>query len=518
MGELLAPGSEYDRYARDPEGFVREELRVKILTDGQLEILAALHSGAQTIIVKSATAVGKTHILSCIGLYFYKVYEHVQVYTAAAQPESNLRNLLWGEIGGHTVDRSELFFDDTVSLANMKIGRSHPRQFIVGTTIPVSANDNQVETRFSGKHQEVLVFLIDEADGVPDAVYKGIDGCASGGMTLTILCYNPKEKRGEPYRMIAEGRAKVITLSAFDHPNVITGKNIITGAVTREKTAQRVNEWCEYAGFDDDVNCFELPDFMVGAVGVDGKGFEYPPLREGFYRVSTNDFWYKVLGEYPPAGANKLIPDQFIDDAIARWEMYVAAHNGKFVPPEGIRPTMTIDVSSYGDDSSCFIYSYGFLVDMPEEIAYADPDLVANKGAVRYKERNCSHARADVIGVGAGVPERMCRMSDELQFYIDAAPVVVSEKSVGWTEDGDFYQLRDEAYWELRKAFMNGEIAIPPYSRLVEPLRILTYDIKGTSIRVIQKKDMIRILGYSPDPLEALMIKYAPARTWMGGI
>ena len=56
-------------------------------------------------------------------------------------------------------------------------------------------------------------------------------------------------------------------MSAFDHPNVIYGDDkIVPGAVTREKTARRINDWTIPLEEDEeeDSTRYEGPVLMVG--------------------------------------------------------------------------------------------------------------------------------------------------------------------------------------------------------------------------------------------------------------
>jgi len=73
-------------------------------------------------IAKSANATGKTHGAARVAVWWFKVFPESQVYTGAASPESNLKKLLWGEIGSIIEKHSELFESDTVT--NLHVQRS----------------------------------------------------------------------------------------------------------------------------------------------------------------------------------------------------------------------------------------------------------------------------------------------------------------------------------------------------------------------------------------------------------
>jgi hypothetical protein len=223
-------GSEIDfqRYEEDPVAFGQDVLgetfteEVKTLMKSVLDYPITL--------ARSANATGKTHGAARVAVWFNRCFPDSQVYLAAAPPESNLKKLLWGEISSIAEKHSRLFQSDTIR--TLFIGRS-ARSFIAGVSIPASGTTAQREAKFSGKHAAHLLFIIDEGDAVPDEVYRGIESCMSGGFARLLVMFNPRNESGEVYRMERDGRANIIRLSAFEHPNVKTGDNVIPGAVSR---------------------------------------------------------------------------------------------------------------------------------------------------------------------------------------------------------------------------------------------------------------------------------------------
>lgn len=146
------------------------------------------------------------------------------------------------------------------------------RSFISGVTIPSSGTEAQREAKFSGKHAPYLLFIIDEGDAVPDEVYRGIESCMSGGHARLLVMFNPRNQSGEVHRMERDRRANVVKLSAFSHPNVLTGEDQIPGAVTRETTIRRINQWCRPLAEDEaeeSLAVFDLlkkPDLSAGEI------------------------------------------------------------------------------------------------------------------------------------------------------------------------------------------------------------------------------------------------------------
>jgi hypothetical protein len=516
----------YQSYADNPVGFCKEVLGLYLTPDQEDFMNAVVDPRYEIVQVQSATGVGKTFALGAIAIWIYKTMPGAKVYTASAPPEKNLRELLWGEIYQLVDTDPSLFVNDDVR-ASMHISRSQ-KEFITGVTIPVSKSHEQMVTIFSGKHAPVLIFIFDEGDGIPDAVFEGADGCMSGGIFIKqIVTFNPKKKEGEAYRRATEGIAFVMKMSAFSHPNVITGDNhIVPGAVTREATARRINDWTEPLRDDEEIDstCFEVPEFMVGYVAHTPAGKPYPPILPGWRRIFDGQFSYKVLGEYPAAGTDQLIRDDWIDMAVSKWEGFRAMHDGQVKPPNGILPKAGYDVAGGGPDSHVIGFRYGEWCMPPLSWKDMDPDRGAEKAARYCNEREAKMVYVDSTCVGAGTPHRIYRYSRAQGWKIDAITVMMNQRSTGWTEEGDFYSVRDEAFWLFREAFRKGEIMIPPstYSleckRLHQALYALTYHIKGSTIKIVDKLTLRRILGFSPDEVDTYMLTYCPANVWMGTI
>lgn len=301
--------SPYAQYANDPVGFCVNVLG-ESYTDDIKRVMESVRDNPVTI-AESANSVGKTHGAARISTWWYKCREEAQVYTACAPPEDNLKRLLWGEIGSVVKKHGNVFADDTVNI--LSISRN-PKEFIAGVTIPSAGTPAEREARFSGKHARNLLFILDEADAIPVEVFRGIESCLSGSNGRLLLMYNPRSNDGPVAELKARG-VPVIKLTAFNHPNVITGNDIIPGAVTRNKTLHRINKWSvlaqgDIAGFGR----FTVPDFLVGCESTNEETQEkWPPLPPGERIITDPQLSYMVLAEYPGQSIG-VIYDVWLDD------------------------------------------------------------------------------------------------------------------------------------------------------------------------------------------------------------
>jgi len=133
-------GDTYSSYQDDPVGFGQDVLG-ETYTDEIKAMMESVRDNPITI-AKSANATGKTHGSARVAVWWKKAFENSQVYTAAAPPESNLKKLLWGEIGSIVEKHPDLFKVDTCK--NLHIQRS-AQSFLTGVTIPSSGTEAQKE-------------------------------------------------------------------------------------------------------------------------------------------------------------------------------------------------------------------------------------------------------------------------------------------------------------------------------------------------------------------------------------
>lgn len=500
-------GLDFSIFQQNPAAFGEVILGERYTDD--VRVLMDSVRDNQVTVARSANATGKTHAAARIATWWLSCFEDSQVYTAAAPPENNLKKLLWGEIVGLTENHPAVFKDFQVQ--SLHISRT-AQSFLTGVTIPMSGTEQAREAKFSGKHAPHLLFILDEGDAIPDEVYRGIESCMSGGNARLLVMFNPRGEQGEVWRMERDERANVVELTAFNHPNVTTGEDVIPGAVTRAKTISRINNWTRPLAGDEqpDSECFELPEFLEGETTVNEAGKEYPALTPGWYKIMEPAFSYMVLGKYPSVGSSQLISREWVSRARARWDAYVA-ENGE-TPPAGVRPVSGLDVAEFGVDANMFCSRYGGWVARLRPWNGVDPTATADRGATEAAEANSSYVNVDGTGVGAGVAPGMLRLN------ITAFSVKIAGRPTKTTELGDFKILRDQVWWECREWLRTDPGAmLPPDELLIEELLLPDYRVDGGKLRIMQKDVMKEKLKRSPDRADALVLTFHdPGRLFEG--
>jgi hypothetical protein len=491
-------GNDFSAFQNDPVGFARDVLG-ETLTPNMINLMEAVRDNP-VVIAKSGNAVGKTFVAARLAVWWLLCFDLCQVYTAAAPPQGNLERLLWGEIGSLIEKHPELF--EQTEVKTLHVAKS-ANSFLTGVSIPASGTASQKEARFSGKHSPNLFFICDEADGIPDEVFRGIESCMSGGHARLLLMFNPRAEQGHVYRLEREGRAKVVELSALNHPNVLTGEDRIPGAVTRAVTVRRINQWCrpltgrETPGRD----CFLLPSFLEGEITVDQTGRMFPPLIPGWYRIAEPAFSYMVAGKYPAQSSRQLISREWIDRARSRWDAYVS-EKGE-IPPVGTSAVMGLDVGEFGSDANVACFRYGGYVDRLIPWSGVDPLVTSNRAAEEYRQRIVRFCNVDATGVGAGVAPQMkasnCR----------ANAVKVASSPTEESEMGEFRNMRAQLWWACREWLrVDSGAMLPPDEMLLEELATPAYEIVNGKIEVMNKQTMRELLKRSPDRADALCLTF----------
>lgn len=364
----------------------------------------------------------------------------------------------------------------------------------------------------SGKHAPFLAFLCDEGDAIPPEVYKGIDACLSGGTTRLMIFFNPRKQAGPVWQLIQSGRANVIYISAFDHPNVITGEDIIPGAVTREKTIQRINMWSRPLVHEErpSHDCFLLPDFLAGqtAKKESGDGF-YPPLPSGWRKIEgadCNQLYYKVLAKYPAQSEQQLISRVWLDRAFENHRKHVAQYGDQ--PPGGILPRLGYDVAeSETGDENVVVSRWDWFVNIVDRWTGMDTIQGAKRTALRAQELSAEDVSVDSTGVGAGTAPQL-RL---LKISANAVKVAKSATKKPTAQiEAVYHRLREQLMWTFREWLRTNLNAALPYSkRLEEQCLVWEYEVKNGEICCTSKEDAKALLGYSPDDFDATILTFA---------
>lgn len=194
----------------------------------------------------------------------------------------------------------------------------------------------------------------------------------------------------------------------------------------------------------------------------------------------------------------QVIPTAWVDAAMARWR--------DITPKPEMLGTGT-DVARGGDDNTIIARRHtGWWFDKPLKYPGKDtPDGPTVAGLVIAATRNQAVAHIDVIGIGASPYDFLVEAKQQV------VGVNVSEKSNAKDRSGrlTFFNLRSQLWWQFREMLDpdNGlYAALPPDRQLRADLCAPIWKLRGASIYVESRDDIIKRIGRSPDWASAYIL------------
>jgi phage terminase large subunit len=256
------------RYRQDPVAFFREILGVEPWSK-QIEVIEAVRDHKR-VAVRAGHKVSKSHTIAGLALWYFCSFEDARVVLTSTTARQ-VDQILWRELrmvrqrGGRCVDckkeikrlvdggmsqveaeervprpceHSALITEEPSDLARTGL-RSADFREISGFT----AREPEAVAGISGKN---LLYLPDEASGIPDSIFEAIEGNRAGGARLAMFS-NPTRNSGEFYEAFASKAHlyHTITISSEDTPNAQSGLIVIPGLAEREWIEEKKAEWGE---------------------------------------------------------------------------------------------------------------------------------------------------------------------------------------------------------------------------------------------------------------------------------
>lgn len=362
-----------------------------------------------------------------------------------APTRDQLYNILWPEIS-KWLKRSPLL-DELFEWQKTKVVlRSAPeRCFATARTAAKPEN-------LAGFHEDHLLFVLDEASGIDDSIFEVVGGALTGGDNKLVMCGNPTKNSGFFKRAFFEDRE-------FYHTMKISSKN--SDRVSSTYCQRLIKQY----GEDSDV-----------------------------VRV-------RVLGEFPKAEADGVIPLELVEAAIARDPDY----SGELV--------IGVDVARQGNDLTVVAARLGDSLLPLQKWQHAD--LMTTCGRVLHTtkelmtEYKLKHAviNVDDTGLGAGVTDRLREVLSENNLNGTVHACHNGAKA----RDNRYANFVTECYFALRDRFVEGNITLPRDDELVAELTTRKFNVNSSDKIILEPKDGFKKrIGHSPDRADAVALAFAP--------
>lgn len=457
--------------------------------------------------VKTCNAVGKSYIAARTALAYLTIYPGSIVVTTAPTWRQ-VKDVLWREFAV-AVKRSKMpLTKKEVKQAGLDISEDW---YAVGLSTKYPEN-------FFGYHADRILVIVDEAGGVEEPIFKGVNAITPNINARVLLIGNPTNPSGTFFNYFnkPELGAKCFTISAFQSPNFTS-----TGITDVEKllkvfTAPEGRDQAEWIRM---VN-IELqkrmdPRFapLIDPSVVFARYHEWGPDSPAWQAL--------VLGEFPSQAEQSLIPMNIAQMAFGMAGTdpdsgkSFAELSGWNVPDGPER--YGVDMARFGGDRTVVTPRHGGWV--RKQIAWNRLDLMTSADRIIDivdVDDPLGRVNIDDTGNGGGTTDRIMQKSkervlaDEPAYEFRLAAYNMSSKE-RMLEPMRFYDVTSEQYWNLRNWFTKKKIAFEEFDQeLFDELVGRRWGVVNGKIKVESKDDYRkRTNGKSPDKSDSLALSFA---------
>ena len=337
-------------YRANPVLFVRQAIGVDP-TPHQIQTLESVKDHARTSI-KSGHGTGKSSGAAFLVWWYLCCFPHSRVpCTAPTMPQ--LQDVLWAEIAKWGNELHPWFRNQFEISSEKVFNKEHPKTWFAVARTARKENPDALQ----GFHGDNLLFIVDEASGVPSEIFLPVEGALTGKHNRILIQGNPTQTTGYLFESHNKQRSRwnALTFNSEDSP--LVDKAFCEGIE-------------QGYGKDSDI-----------------------------YRV-------RVLGEFPGASINQLISRDLIDAA-----------SGKAIRPEVYRhaaKVLGVDVARMGDDQTVIIRRQGLAASDMRKFKKFDLMQVAGFVAQEIETWQPDATFVDVGGMGAGVVDRLRQLGHDI--------------------------------------------------------------------------------------------------------
>jgi len=481
-----ADGGALVQYQADPFGFLVDVLGIAPETlrwslsdeygahtwDGTEDpLLAALDAVArgQWPAVSSGTGTGKTFLMAAMLLWWLGSFPESVAVTVATK-EDQMTKGAWREVGRLWPAFAKRFPRAELTTLRVRMDPDKGDAWAAwGITAKVVAGETS-NTSVQGLHAARLLILCDEMPGIPQPIVTALENTATDPGNIIAAFGNPDNDTDSLAKFGRKAGVLPIRISGLDHPNVVTGRTLVPGAVSRASIVKRAED----------------------------------------YGVESPLYGSRVQGIAPAQATDALIHRAWCDAAIDRGAAWLAADALKGLPyAYGVDPSN----SDGGDDAAIARFHGPLCVSV-----VAKPCPNANVlGMEVLFQAQADHVMPDAIGVdsigvGAGTVNEMRRLlktGTPMALNGGASPqhrATKGEDGTGWSSDANqFVNLRTQMHWQLREDLRKGYIGLPRDPALLEELVMAKYMVRGGKVVLESKDDIKKRLGRSPNRADAVV-------------
>lgn len=480
--EHAARAFEPDERAHDPAGWIKRRLGAHPWSK-QVEIVDSVRDHGKTA-VHSCHDAGKSFIAALVAAWWLDVHPPGSAFVATTAPTfPQVRAILWreirrahkaGKLSGR-VNQTEWHLNDEI----VAYGRK-----------PADYDDDA----FQGIHARYVLAILDEACGIPPALWTGVEAITTNDDSRILAIGNPDDPSSEFSTVCRPDSGwNVIRVDGLATPNV--DKATMAAALDAEGYGQRNAEEARQRTelLDDCPDQREpVPDELRHLLLSPG----WIADKAKRWGVTSPLFVAKVRGEFPDTSAGSVISLSWVRMAQRRH-----ADRDQSIKL-GHLTAAGVDVADEGEDRTVVAHRYGWRIDRLDVVPPGDPMHTVDHVRVLVG----GLAIVDGIGVGSGVVARLRQLGRPVVAFIasQSHPEMTDQ-----TGELGFLNDRAAAWWALREMLdpINGlPIELPDDEELTAELTAPKWEIKaGGKIKIESKDDIKDRLGRSTDLADAVI-------------
>lgn len=462
---------------------------------GQVEVLEAYADALRTQIeqpgapvknwirVEAGHTVGKTRLAAGIVSHFFDSFNPAVIYCFAPGYDQ-INDLLFKYVRADR--RANNLPGRVLETPEIKHEASH---FVKGRA--TSDAHGRGTERVQGQHEEHIMFVIDEAEGVADFVFEAVESMTSGGVSVVLMLANPRTRTSRFHKLAAASNVQSFRISCLNHPNVLENREVVPGAVKRTYVDSMLEKHCE----------------MITEHDADAQTFELPWQPGTIYRPDP-EFMFRVLGVAPAnVSDNTFLP-------VGRYEA-ATKRTGAAI---GTFASVGVDVARYGQDYGAVYVRRDNRLWRVAQLYHQDTTVYARKIADEAKRLAADgvthlHVRVDAGGgYGGGVVDALNADEDTQRLFAEFHVFEVHFNGTP-TDEGAYADRATEIYAHIAEAMHILSVPNAP-DALEQDLCERTYKwvkVRGVDVKKLEPKDDFKKrVKRSPDDGDGAALAAAP--------
>jgi len=442
------------RFKDFKKGWFEQFVKGEEVTWQQLAILLSIEAAitkksSNRISIKSGHGIGKSTTLSWVLLWFLFCYKDSQI-PCTAPTSDQMHDILWKEVQ-IWLNRMPKEIKQLYDWSNdyIRMIESPQTWFARART----ARKESPEA-LAGIHADHILYLVDEASGVPDEIFNTGEGALTGGFFIFVMISNPTRLLGYFHDSHTTDKEnwQCLTFSSEDSP------------IVDPKYVQRI---IDKHGINSDEYNIRVRGEFPNEDSMDDGGY-LPLLLEQDFRTTIDGTFIgrKRLG-VDPAGEGSDTTSWVVRDN----------YKAKIVAKEKISNSKSI-----AQKTRTLMEHYEIL---PEDVTIDN----FGEGANVAQELGLAGVRVNALNVG----ERVDKEEEEI-IVADGGKI--------------FLNIRARAYFDLRKWMRTGGELVQNTAWKEEGLVIKYRTEVSGRIKIMSKREMKRQGIKSPNNMDALMLTF----------